>query len=179
MSVDPASDKSSVDNGHDPYVAWRHGNFRLYICGFFFAGIAAQLASLAVEWEIYLRTESALALGYIGLVLALPVICLALPAGGPRSSLAPALELVSRAVRKHAIVFVVSDFLSGGWEQALDLCARRHDVIAVRLLTPELALPAAGLTRRIDRRPSATCTATLRHTEPISRSRFLSPASRV
>jgi len=76
--------------------------------------------------------------------------CLVLPAGGPRSALAPALELVSRAVRRHAIVFVVSDFLSTGWEDALDLCARRHDVIAVRLLVPELEIPAAGLTRLRD-----------------------------
>jgi len=73
--------------------------------------------------------------------------CLALTAGSPRTSMAPALEFTARALRRHTIVFVVSDFLTEGWEQPLSLCARRHDVIAVRLLTPELEIPAAGLTR--------------------------------
>jgi uncharacterized protein (DUF58 family) len=67
---------------------------------------------------------------------------------GPRAP----LEFASRVVRRKAIVFLVSDFLGwdgeaapaggasrrGGWRDALALCARRHDVIAVRLLAPEL-----------------------------------------
>jgi len=73
--------------------------------------------------------------------------CLALPARGGRTDLVPALEFVSRVVRRHAIVFCVSDFLAEGWEHAMALCARRHDVIAVRLLVPELAPPDAGLLR--------------------------------
>ena len=68
--------------------------------------------------------------------------CLALPGSARRTDLAPALEFVSRSVRRHAIVFVVSDFLEPGddaaWRKALRLCARRHDVVAVRLLPPEL-----------------------------------------
>lgn len=70
---------------------------------------------------------------------------LALRAHGGRTDLAPALEFVSRAVRRRAVVFVLSDFLASGWERALSLCARRHDVIAVRLLPPELDLPPRGL----------------------------------
>lgn len=73
--------------------------------------------------------------------------CLALPAASPGTRMGPALELVTRAVRRHAIVFVVSDFLSAGWQRPLAVCARRHDVIAVRLLTPELSPPARGLLR--------------------------------
>ena len=73
--------------------------------------------------------------------------CLVLPRRGEGTALAPALEFASRAIRRHAIVFVVSDFLSRGWSHAMGLCAKRHDVIAVRLLTPELALPDAGLVR--------------------------------
>jgi len=68
------------------------------------------------------------------------------PAVG-RTSLAPALDLAARALRRHAIVFVLSDFLHDGWQKSLRRCARRHDVVAVRLLTPELHVPAAGLTR--------------------------------
>ena len=77
--------------------------------------------------------------------------CLALPGSTRRTDPVPALEFVSRAVRRHAIVFLVSDFLDlgddGAWRKALRLCARRHDVVAVRLLPPELdpaALHAAG-----------------------------------
>jgi uncharacterized protein (DUF58 family) len=69
--------------------------------------------------------------------------CLALPSTTARTDLAPALELVARAMRRHAVVFVLSDFLDPGadaerWRQALRLCARHHDVVAVRLLAPEL-----------------------------------------
>ncbi len=73
--------------------------------------------------------------------------CLALPTPGERTDLVPALELASRAVRRHAIVFVISDFLTDGYQRALSLCAKHHDVIAARLLLPELALPSVGLAR--------------------------------
>ena len=73
--------------------------------------------------------------------------CLALRAGSAQTNLVPALEFVSRVVRRHAVVFLVSDFLADGWQQALGLCARRHDVVAVRLLPPELSPPGAGLMR--------------------------------
>jgi uncharacterized protein (DUF58 family) len=50
-------------------------------------------------------------------------------------------------VRQRSTVFVVSDFISQpGWEQPLGELARRHDVVAVRLLDPlELELPDLGL----------------------------------
>ena len=81
--------------------------------------------------------------------------CLALPGSSDQTELAPALEFVSRVARRHAIVFLVSDFLGSGWEKALTLCAGRHDLVGVRLLTPELAPPAlvgkrAGLVRLRD-----------------------------
>jgi hypothetical protein len=44
-------------------------------------------------------------------------------------------------------VFLLSDFLCGGWKKAITLCAGRHDLIAVRLLTPELEAPATGMVR--------------------------------
>jgi uncharacterized protein (DUF58 family) len=91
---------------------------------------------------------------------------LALPAEGTRSDPAPALDLATRAVRRHAVVFLISDFLEhaglgsggaggsrgpggsgGAADRALARCARRHDVVAVRLLGPELDPPAAGLAR--------------------------------
>ncbi len=82
-----------------------------------------------------------------GHVLRIVRDCLALPFRPGGTGLGPALEFAEAAVRRHAIVFVLSDFLSGGWEEAMGRCARRHDVVAVRLLLPELDLPPAGLVR--------------------------------
>lgn len=72
--------------------------------------------------------------------LALP----SLPSMNGASDLAAPLEVAARIVRRGAIVFVLSDFLSDGWGEALARCARRHDVVAVRLLVPELVAPPAG-----------------------------------
>jgi uncharacterized protein (DUF58 family) len=68
------------------------------------------------------------------------------PVAGPTDP-AAALDEAATRVRRHAIVFVLSDFLRGGWEEAMARCARRHDVIAVRLRVPESDLPPAGLLR--------------------------------
>jgi uncharacterized protein (DUF58 family) len=48
---------------------------------------------------------------------------------------------------RRSLVFVVSDFISApGWEQALALLARRHEVMAVRLYDPlEMEWPDLGL----------------------------------
>lgn len=73
--------------------------------------------------------------------------CLALPGASPRTDFAPALHVASKVVRRHAVVFLVSDFLAEGWERPLALCARRHDVVAVRLKPPELAPPDTGMMR--------------------------------
>jgi MFS family permease len=66
---------------HDPYAAWRLGPFRIFIAGFAVTTIASQIQTLAVGYEIYQKTHSALNLGWVGLVLAVPVVALALPAG--------------------------------------------------------------------------------------------------
>jgi uncharacterized protein (DUF58 family) len=65
---------------------------------------------------------------------------------GP-TRLADLLRAASHTVRQRCTVFVVSDFISEpGWEQPLGELARRHDVVAVRLLDPlELDLPDLGL----------------------------------
>jgi uncharacterized protein (DUF58 family) len=76
--------------------------------------------------------------------------CLAPSASGEGTRLAPALDFATRTVRRGAVLFVVSDFFADDWSDALAVCARRHDVIAARLLAPELAPPSAGLIRLRD-----------------------------
>lgn len=50
-------------------------------------------------------------------------------------------------IRRQSVVFVISDFISKpGWEKALSLLARRHEVVAVRLFDPlETQMPDLGL----------------------------------
>lgn len=51
------------------------------LAGNLLASIAGQIQAVAVGWELYQRTDSALSLGLVGLVQFLPVVLLALPAG--------------------------------------------------------------------------------------------------
>jgi uncharacterized protein (DUF58 family) len=57
------------------------------------------------------------------------------------------LESAAGLIQRRSTVFVVSDFISEpGWERSLALLARRHEVIAVRVVDPmELDLPDLGL----------------------------------
>jgi MFS family permease len=66
---------------HDPYAAFRYRDYRLYAIGGTLNALGGQMQSVAVGWEIYERTNSAMSLGLVGLVQAIPVILLSLPAG--------------------------------------------------------------------------------------------------
>lgn len=82
-----------------------------------------------------------------GHVLRIVRDCLALSAGPAGTDLAPALEFAGRVVRRRATLFLVSDFLAAGWEDAMARCARRHDLVAVRIEVPELEPLPRGLLR--------------------------------
>lgn len=66
---------------HDPYRALRFRDFRLLFLGTFVATLGEQMLAIAIGWELYDRTGSALALGVVGLVQICPVMLLTLPAG--------------------------------------------------------------------------------------------------
>lgn len=64
----------------------------------------------------------------------------------PRTDLARALEYVNHVLTRRAILFVISDFLTGGYAKPLQVAARRHDVVCLRVEDPrEVTVPAAGL----------------------------------
>ncbi len=65
----------------DNYAVFRLRDFRLYLTGRLFAVIGAQMLTVAVGWELYERTNSALALGIVGLVEMIAMIACTLPAG--------------------------------------------------------------------------------------------------
>ena len=66
---------------------------------------------------------------------------------GRETDLDGLLARARQILRRRSVVFVVSDFISRpGWERALSLLARRHEVVAVRLYDPlEVELPDLGL----------------------------------
>jgi MFS family permease len=66
---------------HDPYAALRYRDFRLVVAGRFVATLGEMMVSVAIGWELYQRTNSALALGFVGLTLVIPVLLFSLPAG--------------------------------------------------------------------------------------------------
>jgi uncharacterized protein (DUF58 family) len=65
----------------------------------------------------------------------------------PATSLTELIRAGFDMIGRRSLVFVVSDFISTpGWEEALGLLSRRHEVLAVRLFDPmELELPDLGL----------------------------------
>src|SRR5687768_5791624 len=71
----------STPEKHDPYAAFRSANYRLFMAGMAIGTMGMQMQNVAVGWEIYKWTGSTLALGWVGLALALPTILMALPAG--------------------------------------------------------------------------------------------------
>lgn len=86
----------------------------------------------------------------LGHVLRIVRDFLSLEAATADSRPAAALDMASRLLPAHSTVFLVSDFLGDGWQPALQDCARRHEVVAVRLLAPELQEPPAGMWRLRD-----------------------------
>jgi MFS family permease len=66
---------------HDPYLALRFRNFRLFFAASIIGVIVNALQHAVLGWELYERTRDPLVLGNLGLVEFLPVLLLALPAG--------------------------------------------------------------------------------------------------
>ena len=70
---------------------------------------------------------------------------------GRGTDIARALEFAGRAVRRRAIVFVVSDFQAADFSRPLRILARRHDLVALSVADPrESVLPDVGLVRLED-----------------------------
>jgi uncharacterized protein (DUF58 family) len=64
----------------------------------------------------------------------------------PGTDLGAALAYLEPMIRRRAVIFLISDFLSTGYEPPLARLARRHDLIAIQLTDPrERELPDVGL----------------------------------
>lgn len=70
---------------------------------------------------------------------------------GHGTDLAQALEHLRFVLHHRSVVFLISDFMTGGYEKALSVASRRHDLIAIAVEDPlEQVLPRVGLLEVID-----------------------------
>ena len=70
---------------------------------------------------------------------------------GKGTNLALALEYFNNLVKKRSICFILSDFMTMGYENPLRIAGRRHDIIGVHLFDPkEQEIPNVGLIRALD-----------------------------
>jgi MFS family permease len=79
---------------HDPYAAFRFRDYRLLTATVFLSSLLITTQAVAIGWDIYERTGSAMALGIVGLIQFAPVAALFLPAG----------ELADRFDRRKIVV---------------------------------------------------------------------------
>ncbi len=62
--------------------------------------------------------------------------------------IAEGLRYLTSDIKKRSIAFLISDFLDEGYDDALKIAAKKHDLIGVRLHDPrEGELPGVGLVR--------------------------------
>jgi len=126
MSTTPTDVPSPAPAKTDAYAAFRFADYRSYAISGFVANLGRQMLGVALGYEIFQRTHSATALGLVGLMGALPIIFLSIPAG----------ITADRFGRKGIIL--ATQLLTSLTSAGLTLLAVKHTVI------PPLAPLAAG-----------------------------------
>ena len=81
MPVPAPAAPDSAPSKRDPYAAFRSPEYRCYSVANFASSIGRQMLGVAIGYGIFQSTHSATALGLVGLMGALPIIFLSIPAG--------------------------------------------------------------------------------------------------
>jgi MFS family permease len=110
----PKLDYSPAPASHDPYAALRLSAYRLYAGSYILAVIGGQVQSVAIAWEIYQKTHSALSLGWVGGIQVIPLFILSLPAG----------HLIDNMSRKRLLIF--TQWMLAFWGVVLAWLAYEH-----------------------------------------------------
>jgi uncharacterized protein (DUF58 family) len=77
---------------------------------------------------------------------------------GKGTDIGGALRYFNNMIKKRCIAFVISDFIGTGYERALKISARKHDLAALRILDPrESEMPPMGLVRFTDAETGESC----------------------
>jgi uncharacterized protein (DUF58 family) len=67
------------------------------------------------------------------------------------TNLGVAIRYLNNVIKKRSIAFVLSDFLTEGYDDALRVAAKKHDIIGFRIYDPrDETLPNVGLVRMVD-----------------------------
>lgn len=70
---------------------------------------------------------------------------------GQKTNLGEALKYLNNVIKKRSIAFVLSDFLTEKYEDALNIASKKHDIIGVHIFDEkEKSLPKVGLMRVVD-----------------------------
>ncbi len=65
-----------------------------------------------------------------------------------QTNISEGLRFLTNAIKKKCIAFVISDFMDKGFEQALRIASRKHDIVAVRVFDHrETEIPNVGLVK--------------------------------
>lgn len=65
---------------------------------------------------------------------------------GKGTAVSKALRYFTNSTKQKSIAFVLSDFIDAGYEDALRIAGKKHDVIGIKLYDPmDMKLPDAGL----------------------------------
>jgi uncharacterized protein (DUF58 family) len=68
-----------------------------------------------------------------------------------RTDITQALKFLSSTQKKKAIVFVISDFMSDGYEHTLKIAAKKHDITGIRVYDiREQSMPNLGMVPMLD-----------------------------
>lgn len=74
-----------------------------------------------------------------------------------RTNIAEALRFLNNALKKRCVAFVLSDFIDRGFDDALRISARKHDLVALRIYDPsEAELPRLGITQMFSKETGKT-----------------------
>jgi uncharacterized protein (DUF58 family) len=69
-----------------------------------------------------------------------------------------ALRYFNNMIKKSCIAFVISDFMSAGYEDAIKVASKKHDLAAIRVFDPrEAEMPNVGLVRFVDAETGEGC----------------------
>lgn len=74
-----------------------------------------------------------------------------------KTDIAQALKFLSSTQKKKAIVFVISDFMSEGYDQTLKIAAKKHDITGIRVYDiREQSMPNLGMVPMLDAETGVT-----------------------
>ncbi len=70
---------------------------------------------------------------------------------GTGTDIGGALRYLNNMIKKKSICFMISDFIGMGYEDALKVASKKHDLAALRIMDPrEAEMPNVGLVRFVD-----------------------------